>query len=79
MDAHNMRLKFKELTEQSDAIKSSLKPMQDQVDALNDHIAAKQSELRPLVTELLEKKRPLVEIENKRAALSRALGRQTGL
>ena len=79
MDAHNMRLRFKELTEQSDAIKAGLKPLQDQVDAMNDHIAAKQAELRPLVTELLEKKRPLVEIENKRAALSRALGRQTGL
>jgi predicted nucleic acid-binding Zn-ribbon protein len=79
MDAHNMRLRFRDLTEQSDAIKAALKPMQDQVDALNDHIAAKQAELRPLVTELLEKKRPLVEIENKRAALSRALGRQTGL
>jgi len=79
MDAHQMRLRFRDLTEQSDAIKAGLKPLQDQVDAMNDHIAAKQAELRPLVAELLEKKRPLVEIENKRAALSRALGRQTGL
>lgn len=79
MDAHHMRLRFRDLTQESDALKAQLKPMQDQVDALNDHIAAKQAELRPLVAELLERKRPLVEIENKRAALSRALGRQTGL
>jgi septal ring factor EnvC (AmiA/AmiB activator) len=79
MDAHHMRLRFRDLTQESDALKAQLKPMQDQVDALNDHIAAKQAELRPIVAELHARKAPLVDIENKRAALARALGRKTGL
>lgn len=77
--AHELRLRFRDLTEEASAIRQSLKPLQDQVDGLNNHIAAKQAELRDLTAELLKERRPLVATENERAAISRQLGRKTGL
>lgn len=78
MTTAEMQAKFHALTAEAERIRESLKPLQSQVDALNDHIAAKQAELRALNSPLLVAKAPLVEIENQRAALSRALNGKTG-
>ena len=77
--AHELRLRFRDLTIEGNALREQLKPLQDQVDAMNNHIAAKQAELRELTAQILKARRPLVEVENERAAISRQLGRQTGL
>lgn len=78
MTTADMQAKFHALTAEANRLRDQLKPLQTQVDDLNTHIEAKKAELRQITTVLLTDRKPLVEIENQRAALSRALGGKTG-
>ena len=73
-----LQAQFHALTAEANAQRERLAPLQTQVDDLNTHIEAKKAELRQLTATLLTARAPLVEIENKRAALSRALNGKTG-
>jgi hypothetical protein len=54
-------------------------PLQAKVDALTADLDNVKSAVRPFVLELQKRRAPLVEIENERAAISRALGGRTGI
>lgn len=78
MTTAEMQAKFHALTAEANALRERLAPLQTQVDDLNTHIEAKKAELRQITGTLLTARAPLFEIENQRAALSRALNGKTG-
>jgi hypothetical protein len=68
-----------DLDRQAKAVLAECAPLQARVDALTAEITDIKAALRPFVLELQMRRAPLVEIENERAAISRALGGRTGL
>jgi hypothetical protein len=68
-----------DLDAQARLVLASCAPLQACVDALTAEINDTAAAVRPFVLELQKMRAPLVEIENERAAISRALGGRTGL
>jgi len=67
-----------DLNRQAEAVLAGCAPLQARVDAITSEIADTAAAVRPFVIELQKMRAPLVEIENERAAISRALGGRTG-
>jgi hypothetical protein len=70
---------FQDLDAQARAVLADCAPLQACYDALTAEIDGLKAALKPLAADFQKRKSPLVEIENERAALSRALGGKTGL
>lgn len=68
-----------DLDRQAEAVLADCAPLQVRVDALTAEIDGLKAALKPLAADFQKRKAPLVEIENERAAVSRALGGRTGL
>lgn len=73
-----MQQRFHELTRERDKLLEKIKPLQDKYDALRAQQNAIDVQLKPIIAELRAAKAPLYDIDNERAALSRALNGQTG-
>jgi len=74
----SMQKRFHELGRQAAEIEASLKPLQDQYDALRQKQNDIDKQLEPIREELRAKKAPLGVIYNERGAIARALNGQTG-
>jgi hypothetical protein len=70
---------FQDLDAQARAVLADCAPLQARFDTLTAEIDSLKAALKPLAADFQKRKAPLVEIENERAALSRALGGKTGL
>jgi hypothetical protein len=70
---------FQDLDAQARAVLADCAPLQARFDTLTAEIDDLKAALKPLAEDFQKRKAPLVEIENERAALSRALGGRTGL
>lgn len=73
-----MQQRFHELGRQKADIEARIKPIQDVYDALRRQQNDLDAQLKPVIEQLKAAKAPLFEIDNERAALSRALNGQTG-
>lgn len=73
-----MQQRFHELARERDKLLEAIKPLQDKYDALRAEENAISARIKPIAAELRAAKAPLYDIDNERAALSRALNGQTG-
>lgn len=77
-DPATMRARFHELGKQRDDIATRAKPIRDRYDVLVQQQEALRLQIRPLLDQIKAIEKPLFDIEQERAALTRALAGRTG-